>query len=132
MDKVVHFEIPFDDKSRAMRFYGECFGWKLTDILVTHHHGDHTGGIAALKQSHKCRVVAPQHEASRIPAVDETLRDGGTVRGVLSGKEGATAHVVLEGASKAITPEQVANFALGLALRGYKFRKYKSKPKKKK
>ena len=32
MDKVVHFEIPFDDKSRAMRFYGECFGWKLTDM----------------------------------------------------------------------------------------------------
>ena len=20
-------------------------GWKLTDILVTHHHHDHTGGI---------------------------------------------------------------------------------------
>ena len=35
-------------------------GWKLTDILVTHHHGDHTGGIAELKQKHKCRVVAPQ------------------------------------------------------------------------
>ena len=24
-------------------------GWKLTDILVTHHHADHTGGIAELK-----------------------------------------------------------------------------------
>ena len=23
-------------------------GWTLTDILVTHHHGDHTGGIAEL------------------------------------------------------------------------------------
>ena len=32
MDKVLHFEIPFDDKSRAMKFYGECFGWKLTDM----------------------------------------------------------------------------------------------------
>ena len=21
-------------------------GWRLTDILVTHHHGDHTAGIA--------------------------------------------------------------------------------------
>ena len=35
-------------------------GWKLTDILVTHHHHDHTGGIAALKQKYKCRVVAPR------------------------------------------------------------------------
>jgi hydroxyacylglutathione hydrolase len=22
-------------------------GWSLTDILVTHHHGDHVGGVAA-------------------------------------------------------------------------------------
>jgi uncharacterized protein len=32
MDKVVHFEIPFDDKARAMKFYADCFGWKLTDM----------------------------------------------------------------------------------------------------
>ena len=32
MDKVVHFEIPFDDKKRAMKFYTEAFGWKLTDL----------------------------------------------------------------------------------------------------
>jgi uncharacterized protein len=32
MDKVVHFEIPFDDKQRAMKFYGDCFGWRLADM----------------------------------------------------------------------------------------------------
>jgi hypothetical protein len=32
MDKVVHFEIPFDDKTRAMKFYSAAFGWKLTDM----------------------------------------------------------------------------------------------------
>lgn len=32
MDKVVHFEIPFDDKVRAMKFYGEIFGWGLNDL----------------------------------------------------------------------------------------------------
>jgi uncharacterized protein len=32
MDKVVHFEIPFDDKQRAMKFYADAFGWKLTDM----------------------------------------------------------------------------------------------------
>ena len=26
-------------------------GWRLSDILVTHHHGDHTAGIPALKQN---------------------------------------------------------------------------------
>ena len=54
-------------------------GWKLTDILVTHHHADHTGGIAELKQKHKCRVVAPQAEAAKIPLVDETVREGDKV-----------------------------------------------------
>jgi predicted enzyme related to lactoylglutathione lyase len=32
MDKVIHFEIPFDDKKRAMDFYAACFGWKLVDM----------------------------------------------------------------------------------------------------
>ena len=32
MDKIVHFEIPFDDKKRAMKFYSDVFGWKLTDM----------------------------------------------------------------------------------------------------
>ena len=60
-------------------------GWRLTDILVTHHHADHTDGIVEFKQKHKCRVVAPQAEAGKIPAVDETVREGSTVKvGTLS------------------------------------------------
>lgn len=55
-------------------------GWKLTDILVTHHHADHTQGIRALKDKYGCRVVAPAGEASKIPAIDETVREGDTVK----------------------------------------------------
>ena len=29
MDKVVHFEIPFDDGERATTFYREAFGWNM-------------------------------------------------------------------------------------------------------
>jgi predicted enzyme related to lactoylglutathione lyase len=29
MDPVVHFELPFDDRERIARFYGEVFGWEL-------------------------------------------------------------------------------------------------------
>ncbi len=54
-------------------------GWKLSDILITHHHYDHTDGIRALKQRHGARVVAPRDEAAKIPAVDETVGDGDTV-----------------------------------------------------
>jgi hydroxyacylglutathione hydrolase len=54
-------------------------GWRLTDILVTHHHSDHTAGILELKRHHRCRVVAPQAEAAKIPEVDETVRQGSKV-----------------------------------------------------
>jgi hydroxyacylglutathione hydrolase len=54
-------------------------GWKLSDILVTHHHNDHTGGIVVLKEKYKCRVVAPAAEAETIPAVDQTVREGDKV-----------------------------------------------------
>jgi hydroxyacylglutathione hydrolase len=55
-------------------------GWRLTDILVTHHHNDHTAGIGALKERYHCRVVAPRQEAKRIAHVDESVGDGDTVR----------------------------------------------------
>ncbi len=54
--------------------------WGLTDILVTHHHADHTGGISALKERHRCRVVAPAREAARIPLVDVTVAENDKVR----------------------------------------------------
>jgi hydroxyacylglutathione hydrolase len=55
-------------------------GWRLSDILVTHHHADHTGGIAELKQKYSCRVVAPHGEAARIPLVDVTVRENDKVK----------------------------------------------------
>jgi hydroxyacylglutathione hydrolase len=62
-------------------------GWRLSDILVTHHHADHTQGIGEIKSHHKCRVVAPRAEAARIAHVDETVGEGDTVRvGGLQGK----------------------------------------------
>src|SRR6266853_4172834 len=62
-------------------------GWRLSDILVTHHHADHTGGIAELKQRHRCRVVAPHGEAARIPLVDATVRENDEVQvGSLRGR----------------------------------------------
>jgi hydroxyacylglutathione hydrolase len=61
--------------------------WRLTDILVTHHHADHTGGIPELKARHACRVTAPRREAARIPDVDATVREGDFVTvGTLVGR----------------------------------------------
>jgi hydroxyacylglutathione hydrolase len=54
-------------------------GWTLSDILVTHRHGDHVQGIPALKQRTGCRVVAPVKSGSDVPLVDAWVREGDTV-----------------------------------------------------
>ena len=54
-------------------------GWTLTDILVTHHHGDHVGGIAELKQRYTCRVVAPHDKKAAIKQVDLRVKEGDRV-----------------------------------------------------
>jgi hydroxyacylglutathione hydrolase len=54
-------------------------GWTLTDILVTHHHGDHVGGIAELKQKFTCRVVAPFDKKAEIKQVDLRVKEGDRV-----------------------------------------------------
>jgi hydroxyacylglutathione hydrolase len=45
-------------------------GWKLTHILNTHHHLDHTGGNLELKQETGAQVVGPGKDAARIPGLD--------------------------------------------------------------
>jgi len=56
-------------------------GWTLTDILVTHRHGDHVQGIPEVKQRFpKARVLAPAGEADRVPLVDATVREGDVAR----------------------------------------------------
>ncbi|MBI3435370.1 MAG: hydroxyacylglutathione hydrolase [Proteobacteria bacterium] len=54
-------------------------GWRLSDILVTHHHSDHTAGIAELKARHRCRVSVPRAEAARIPTADAGVAEGDVV-----------------------------------------------------
>ena len=62
-------------------------GWKLTDILVTHHHHDHVGGVAELKQKYKCRVIAPHDRKAAIANVDLRVKDGDAVKiGSLQGR----------------------------------------------
>src|SRR5215213_11088603 len=55
-------------------------GWKLTDILVTHHPGAHVGGVAELKQKYGCRVVAPHDKKAKIADVDLRAAQGDVVK----------------------------------------------------
>jgi hydroxyacylglutathione hydrolase len=55
-------------------------GWRLTDILITHHHGDHVGGVAELKQKYKARVVGPHDKSATIANVDLRVGQGDVVK----------------------------------------------------
>ncbi len=54
-------------------------GWSLDWILNTHHHMDHIGGNAALKDRYGAKIVGPRAEVSRIADMDRTVGQGDEV-----------------------------------------------------
>lgn len=53
--------------------------WRLTHILVTHHHADHIAGIERLKERYHAYVYASILDEHRIPFVDEFVFEGDEV-----------------------------------------------------
>jgi len=45
-------------------------GWGLDLVLITHHHGDHTSGIGALKRATGAKIIGPAREAAKIEGLD--------------------------------------------------------------
>jgi len=52
-------------------------GLNLTGIVVTHHHGDHVGGVAELADAYRTRVWGPRRE--QIPRRQVALDEGDSV-----------------------------------------------------
>ena len=55
-------------------------GWRLTHILTTHHHADHTDGNLALKAETKCTIIGPRAEAAKVPGIDKQVGEGDTFK----------------------------------------------------
>ena len=56
-------------------------GWTITDLLVTHHHADHTQGIPSVRAAFPgVRVVGPAKEAAKIEKLDATVVEGDFVK----------------------------------------------------
>jgi hydroxyacylglutathione hydrolase len=64
-------------------------GWKLTHILITHHHHDHVGGVLELKNKWDCAVVGSSEEPNDLPGLTDTVSPGGTYDFA-----GHTAHII--------------------------------------
>ncbi|WP_413450299.1 VOC family protein [Georgenia phoenicis] len=45
--RVVHFEIPFDDRARAKRFYSDVFHWDVEEMPELDYVGVQTGPAGA-------------------------------------------------------------------------------------
>ena len=59
----------------------EAAGGQLDQILLTHHHADHIGGVAALKARFpRAKVVGAAVDAHRLPPLDLMVMDGDVVR----------------------------------------------------
>jgi hydroxyacylglutathione hydrolase len=58
------------DPSEAEPVEAALKGRKLTHILNTHHHWDHSGGNRDLKEKFGAEVVGPEKDRTRIPAID--------------------------------------------------------------
>ncbi len=51
-------------------------GWSLDQIWITHHHGDHTAGLADLKARHDATIIGPAKSAEKFGNFDVKLDDG--------------------------------------------------------
>ena len=61
------------DAAPVLAWLAQHPGWTLSDILVTHHHFDHVGGVEQLRHETGARVSGPAQE--QIPARDVALQD---------------------------------------------------------
>lgn len=51
----------------------------LSHILITHHHGDHIGGVEPLRTQYGPFVIGAETDAQRLPSLDLTVREGDRV-----------------------------------------------------
>jgi hydroxyacylglutathione hydrolase len=55
-------------------------GWRITTILNTHWHPDHTGGNLVIKEATGATIIGPAGENGRVPGLDQALKEGDRVR----------------------------------------------------
>ena len=53
---------------------------RVRNVFITHHHSDHIGGVAALKNTFGCPVYAPEKNQKQIPQADHWLKEGDVVK----------------------------------------------------
>ncbi len=66
--------------------HGQClqvarkFGWRITQILNTHEHHDHTGGNAAVVAATGAKVIAHHKAGGKIDGMDRGVKAGDVIK----------------------------------------------------
>jgi hydroxyacylglutathione hydrolase len=66
--------------------FGKCLatandmGWRITQILNTHEHGDHIGGNKGMVAATGAKVIAHANATGRIPDMDRGVRAGDVIK----------------------------------------------------
>ncbi|WP_296765729.1 hydroxyacylglutathione hydrolase [Sediminimonas sp.] len=50
-------------------------GWRLDQVLLTHHHHDHVEGLPAILAAHPARVTGAAADAHRLPPLDQEVAE---------------------------------------------------------
>lgn len=54
-------------------------GWRLTTVLLTHHHWDHVDGLDGLANRGALKVIGAKLDAHRLPPLDQAVSEGDTI-----------------------------------------------------
>jgi hydroxyacylglutathione hydrolase len=54
-------------------------GWRLSHVLLTHHHWDHVDGLEEILKAHRPNVVGAAADSHRLPRLDIAVVEGDTV-----------------------------------------------------
>ncbi|MFK7867059.1 MAG: hydroxyacylglutathione hydrolase [Alphaproteobacteria bacterium] len=54
-------------------------GWKIKDIIITHHHADHVGGIFEIEATTGAAVIGAANDKSRIPLLSKAVYEGDVI-----------------------------------------------------
>jgi len=101
-------------------------GWDLDQIWITHHHGDHTEAVEALRDAYGARVVGHVKDIGRLPALDTELSEdervtlGETVARVIDVSGHTIGHIayLLDGEKIAFTGDSLMALGCGRVFEG--------------
>ena len=54
-------------------------GWTLSHVFLTHHHADHTAGLAALQETFQPRLIGPRLSMDKVPGIDLPVSEGNVI-----------------------------------------------------